>query len=934
MTTRPRGSRPRWLAPEVVQTSAMDCGPATLKCLLEGFRIPISYGRLREACQTDVDGTSIDTIEVVANQLGVHADQVMIPVDHVLLDTSNLPALVVVRHSDGPTHFVVVWRRLGSWLQIMDPAIGRRWVSWPQFSKEIVRHEMSTPAREWRAWAGSDDFLEPLRTRLSRLGANADAISELTDEALADDGWFRLGVLDATTRLVTLMVDAGGVKVGSESVRLLTALVRQTCDSPLDIFRIIAPSYWSVSPDEGNTDPSHQRLLLRGAVLLRVSARTEGGQQVDGPEVPRLSPELVAALNEEPPSPLRSIWGFLRTDGLLRPLALAGAMGIAVGALMVEALLFRGIFDIGGLLALGSQRLVAVLGLLAFMGLSLSFQIPIVGESLGFGRRLDTRLRMALLRKLPLLTDRYFQSRPISDLADRSHSIQLTRLVPGMGIHFVQALCELILTLVGIMLIDAPSALLAWAIALLSIALPAMFQPLISERDLRVRNHSGALSRFYLDALLGLVPIRAHRAQPAVRHQHQSLLVEWVRSTHRVIPASLVANGLQAVCCTGLSGLLLVRHFLRSEGVTGVDLLLVYWTLKLPAIGHTLMGLAHQYPMQRNVLLRLLEPLSAPEHVTLSRAGRAEKTPAVVPNEATDPVEHGQMSGAKASGVHITIEQGSVIAAGHTILQRLDLRIRAGEHVAIVGLSGAGKSSLIGLLLGWHRLATGRVLVDGAELTEEHLDALRRTTAWVDPAVQIWNKSFLDNLNYSSPSSGAARTAAAIDASHLRGVLQKLPHGLQTRLGEGGALLSGGEGQRVRLGRALVQANVRLALLDEPFRGIDRDQRSALLSDARLHWAHATLLCVTHDVSETLSFDRVLVVEGGMILEDDHPSRLAAEASRYRELLDAEQRVRDRLWKGGQWRHIRVDDGHVESVAVERRPDRLHVSEVLRWAPR
>ena len=63
--------RQRWLAPEVVQTSAMDCGPATLKCLLEGFHIPVSYGRLREACQTDVDGTSIDTIEVVANQLGV-----------------------------------------------------------------------------------------------------------------------------------------------------------------------------------------------------------------------------------------------------------------------------------------------------------------------------------------------------------------------------------------------------------------------------------------------------------------------------------------------------------------------------------------------------------------------------------------------------------------------------------------------------------------------------------------------------------------------------------------------------------------------------------------------------------------------------------------------------------------------------------------------
>ena len=74
----------RLLAPEVVQTSAMDCGPAALKCLLEGHGVPVSYGRLREACQTDVDGTSIDTIEAVARQLGLDAEQVMVPVDHLL----------------------------------------------------------------------------------------------------------------------------------------------------------------------------------------------------------------------------------------------------------------------------------------------------------------------------------------------------------------------------------------------------------------------------------------------------------------------------------------------------------------------------------------------------------------------------------------------------------------------------------------------------------------------------------------------------------------------------------------------------------------------------------------------------------------------------------------------------------------------------------
>src|ERR1700692_4480374 len=100
----------RLLVPEVVQTSAMDCGPAALKCLLEGFGVPVSYGRLREACQTDVDGTSIDTMEEIAGQLGLEAEQVMMPVDHLFLPEARaLPAIMVVRQPNGLTHFVVVW---------------------------------------------------------------------------------------------------------------------------------------------------------------------------------------------------------------------------------------------------------------------------------------------------------------------------------------------------------------------------------------------------------------------------------------------------------------------------------------------------------------------------------------------------------------------------------------------------------------------------------------------------------------------------------------------------------------------------------------------------------------------------------------------------------------------------------------------------------
>jgi ABC-type bacteriocin/lantibiotic exporter with double-glycine peptidase domain len=108
----------RWLVPEVVQTSATDCGPASLKCLLEGFGIPASYGRLREACQTDVDGTSIDTMEEIAVQLGLEAEQIMVPPDYLLLEeTRALPAIAVVQLPTGMTHFVLVWRKHGPLVQ-------------------------------------------------------------------------------------------------------------------------------------------------------------------------------------------------------------------------------------------------------------------------------------------------------------------------------------------------------------------------------------------------------------------------------------------------------------------------------------------------------------------------------------------------------------------------------------------------------------------------------------------------------------------------------------------------------------------------------------------------------------------------------------------------------------------------------------------------
>jgi ATP-binding cassette subfamily B protein len=260
-------------------------------------------------------------------------------------------------------------------------------------------------------------------------------------------------------------------------------------------------------------------------------------------------------------------------------------------------------------------------------------------------------------------------------------------------------------------------------------------------------------------------------------------------------------------------------------------------------------------------------------------------------------------------GIEVRMEGVVVRAAGHDVLTVDELLIEAGSHLAVGGSSGAGKSSLAGLLLGWHEPVAGRVLVDGRPLAGEVLVRLRRQTVWVEPGVYLWNSSLLDNLRYGADEA-TRPVGAAVEEADLDEVLGRLPIGLQTPLGEGGALLSGGEGQRVRFGRGVVRGPARLVVLDEAFRGLDSPRRRALLERARVRWREATFLFITHDIADTLDFDRVLVVAAGRIVEDGPPRALAAQSSRYRALLDAEQRVRARF-STGDWRHLVVEGGVV-----------------------
>jgi ABC-type transport system involved in cytochrome bd biosynthesis fused ATPase/permease subunit len=515
---------------------------------------------------------------------------------------------------------------------------------------------------------------------------------------------------------------------------------------------------------------------------------------------------------------------------------------------------------------------------------------------LKIGRQLEMQLRMRFMAKIPKLSDRYFQSRLLSDMASRAHSLQALRRLPESVGHCLQLGASIAITGVAIAWVYPGSLPLISAAIIAACATPMLFLPVAAERDLRFREQSASLGSLYLDCLMGSRAIQAHGAQATMLGLQSEQLLQWKDSALRKLALSVGAGSLQTAVTIGCIIALIYQQAGIVRSPAGL-LLLVYWAISIPQLGTALAHSVLELPAMRNLLLRFLEPIGAPD-------------------EGSGEVEHP----VNTAGVKIDIENASIVVAGHAVLTDVSLHIRPGEHVGIVGTSGAGKSTLLGCLLGWYQPVNGVIRVDDQVLDTNNLGQLRHETAWIDPQVHLFGRSLFDNLRYGNESSAADIAGNAIAQSGLGRVFKHWPAGLQTSLGEGGAMVSGGEGQRVRMGRALCRANVRLAVLDEPTRGLGRRQRTLLLERARHHFAEATLFCATHDVSDTLQFDRVLVIEHGRVVENGVPEVLQATPnSRYRQLLDAEAAAGGELWNPGSWRRIRIRRGVLREAARQSR---------------
>jgi ABC-type bacteriocin/lantibiotic exporter with double-glycine peptidase domain len=922
----------RWLAKEVVQTSNMDCGVAGLKCILDSYGIQSNYEYLRDACKTDVNGTSIDRMEDVLNDIGFDSYQVVVPKEQLTYDTDALlPAIAVVNIGQNITHFVVIWRKVGNWLQICDPAQGRYWVRAKHFANNqlfIYRDHIET--EQWQHCFEAWDRPHFLAQVKRKLGIGAAAFKKAMENS--DTQWQPGAKVDAVLRFITYLADQDKKFTGKTAETLFNELLQAMENQPeTEWYKTIPKAFWSCrTSDDWYTTAMEKEGLdasnhinFSGAVLLKVSpterlkqpeptksaqpeskqqstasetedeasAETQAASETDEEEEERSGPEdeqIRQALTIPTKSPMRSVYEFVRTAGLISP-TVVFLSAIVVGATVaLQAMAFKLLFEFENLVAPGQLRINIALVIFFLTAGTAILNVPLQLTVQRISRRLEDQFRIALYEKLPRLKDEYFSSRLLSDLIERSHSVASIENIPSIMVNLIQTLTRLLVIYLGLIYLVPEATLWISLFTGACIIIPFIAQQILSQKDMVTRTLAGTLTRHYSNALLGLFTVKVHSGENTILNQQQESLTRWAKASNAQRKSMIRLSFVQDIVTYSLAALL-IAHLVHTTSASSLNILYVYWLLQMPVRAEILFTVIQQYPGVKNIILRLQEPLCSAE----------------------DPIEEIEYSHVpeNAKGMEIQATHASFSVESEPILNDVNIHIKPGTHIAIVGASGAGKSTFVSALLGFGKLDTGEVLIDGKPLNTETIAEVRDHSTWLDPQVYLFKNSIIENITYGSGHTG--HMGEVLDESNLWPIIEGLPDSIHTDCGEGGSQLSGGEGQRIRLARALNKPEVRLALLDEPFRGLDKPTRVQLMKTVREKWKDITVICVIHDVSEALQFDQVAVFKEGQIVEQGDPKALVETDGALSRLIKHETAVASEWLNNPNWRRISVKDGKI-----------------------
>jgi subfamily B ATP-binding cassette protein MsbA len=376
----------------------------------------------------------------------------------------------------------------------------------------------------------------------------------------------------------------------------------------------------------------------------------------------------------------------------------------------------------------------------------------------------------------------------------------------------------------------------------------------------RIQNSMGDVTRVAKEAIEAPRVIRVFNAQDYEARMFEEVIEHNRRSHMKLMLTKGLSNPIvQTIAATGLAGVL---YLATVEAVAG-----------RMSVG------------EFTSFIAALMLITAPLRRLVNVAGPLQQGIAAAQSifEVLDtPVEHpgGQHRVPRARGEIQYRDVGfQYPTSAEPVLHGIGFEARQGETVAIVGRSGSGKSTLVGLLPRFYDATSGQVLVDGVDVREFSLDALRAQMSLVSQDVVLFNDTIRSNIAFGHPADDAQLEAAA-RAARVTEFSEQFPLGLETVVGDRGALLSGGQRQRIAIARALLR-NTPILILDEATSALDTELERQIQDQLEALMANRTTLVIAHRLSTVEKADRILVMDAGRVVECGTHQELLARGGQY-----------------------------------------------------
>ncbi|GAA1786945.1 ABC transporter ATP-binding protein [Planosporangium flavigriseum] len=564
---------------------------------------------------------------------------------------------------------------------------------------------------------------------------------------------------------------------------------------------------------------------------------------------------------------LRRFWPFVRR----RPVGLAAVLGISTVAPFIEAgevWLFKIVVDdmlipknFGVFPRVAALYLIFLLiqGVLRFVDGVLSTWLS---------QRFLIDLRGHVFRHLQAFSIDFFQRRRLGDLVSRltSDVSAIESFLLGGAADFVAYAVRIAVFSVMLFLLDWRLALVSLVVAPVFWAVARFFSRRIKQVSRESRRRSGSISVVVEEVLRNVPLVQAYGQQEResnrfTRAAEAKYRAEMSYARLRGVYSPLI-NGVEMIGALVVIG---YGAWQVSHGRLTVGELLVFVTLLSRLYGpirgiNGLMTSAYAAAASAERLVEILDE-------------RPSVTDPPSPRELPS-----QPSVVELHEVSFTYPETSTRA-----LDKVSLRVGTGQVLALVGASGAGKSTIARLLLRFHDPDDGQVTVDGIDLRDLRLDDLRQNIAVVLQETLVFDGTIRDNIAYGRPGATDAEIEAAARAADAHDFVMAMPDGYDTRIGERGSRLSGGQRQRIAIARAMIR-DAPVLLMDEPTTGLDPQSGARVLEPARRLMAGRTTIVISHDLLLARDATEIVVLDHGAIVERGTHDELLKRGGHYRQL--------------------------------------------------